>query len=70
MLYIRIDCTVLYCLLTPTRVRWVSPGKRQESSWNISDLSQVMVLSVGLKGHGEGVGLCTGDLLWTEPEST
>lgn len=48
----------------------MSPGKRQESAWNISGSSQVTVLSVGFKGHGEGVGLCTGGMLGTEPEST
>lgn len=61
MLYICIDSTVIYCLLTLSRVRRVSPGKRQESSWNISGSSQVMLLSVAFQGHGEGVGLCTAD---------
>lgn len=42
----------------------MSPGKRQESSWNISGSSQVTVLSVGFKDHGEG------DVLETEPERT
>lgn len=68
MLYICIDCTVIYCLLTLARVRWVSPGKRLESAWNISGSSQVTALPVGFKG--EGVGLCTGGMLETEPEGT